>query len=75
MDIIKKAKRNRKDNKVKGSTIFSAFFENKKLKPNIDEVSIPDRIGKKFDLLCIEFPPVLILIFLVLVQLHDSVIF
>lgn len=58
MDITKKAVRNRKDSKVKGSTIFNAFLENKKLRPKIDEVIIPDKIGRVFVLYFIEFPPV-----------------
>jgi len=57
IDIIKKATRNRKDSNVKGSTIFKAFLENKKLKPNIDDVSIPDNIGRIFVLFFIELPP------------------
>jgi len=56
--MIVKATRKRKDSKVKGSTIFNAFLENKKLKPKIDDVSIPDKIGKIFVLLFMEFPPV-----------------
>jgi predicted transglutaminase-like protease len=57
IDIIKKAIRKRKDNKVKGSTIFKAFLENKKLKPKIEDVSIPDKIGRAFGLCFIEIPP------------------
>jgi len=56
--MIKKATRKRKDSKVKGSTMFNAFLENKKLKPKIDDVSIPDKIGSILILLFIELPPV-----------------
>jgi hypothetical protein len=53
-----KATRKRKDSKVKGSTMFNAFLENKKLKPKINDVNIPDKIGRMFVLLFIELPPV-----------------
>ena len=59
IDIIKKAIRKRKDNKVKGSTLFNAILENKKLKPNNIDASIPDKIGKILVLCFIEFPPAL----------------
>lgn len=56
-DIIEKAIRNRKDSSVKGSTMFSAFLENRKLNPKIIEVSIAANIGKIFSFRDIKSPP------------------
>ena len=42
--ITKNAVKNLKDNRVNGEATFSAFFENKKLKPNITDVVVPGNI-------------------------------